>query len=407
MATQVTLTKTVTPMNGGVNIVNGVGQQYQVTVSGTWTNGDTQSLTLTDSQTGIQTLIGAGTVSGITPTFGFTFNNKQYFLAGQAMYFSELDTPNVFDDINTAGNGFIALSNYFSTNEDAISAAPYQGNLLIAFRRMVQIWVTDPDPDNYQLKQNLQNIGTFAPLSVQAVGDMDVYMLYDSGVRSVRVRDSSNNAIVSDVGTPIDKTLQPLLASLNATQKAAACGIVDPTANRYWIYIPKSDGTAGRIYVFSYFPSSEIAAWSAYIPSYNNSGSQTTFIPQKFFVYQGQVWASTSEGFYQYGGTDNVTYDNCGVTVLTPYIDSESPATMKSFNSVDAAFQGTWTISASADYQTQSFKNVYANTVSSWQLKRMGYTARGTHYAIKMVESGSVYALFSSAAMHVDSKNEK
>jgi len=130
----------------------------------------------------------------------------------------------------------------------------------------------DPDPTLNHLNQTLPNIGTVAPLSVQAVGDMDVYMLADNGVRSVRVRDASNNAIIADIGVPIDAIIQPLLASLTDAQKATGCGIVDPGSNRYWCYIPNPDGSAGLIYVFSYFrdanPELQVEAWGAYAPTY-------------------------------------------------------------------------------------------------------------------------------------------
>jgi hypothetical protein len=151
--------------------------------------------------------------------------------------------------------------------------APFQGNLLMVCRDYVQIWIVDPNPADFQAVQILPNIGTMAPLSVQPIGDMDVYMLYDSGVRSIRVRDASNNAIIADIGTPIDMLIQSALAGLSDALKATACGITDPSANRYWLYIPSpaddpASGTTGLIYAFSYFTSSGVAAWSTYLPTF-------------------------------------------------------------------------------------------------------------------------------------------
>ncbi len=477
--TSVPYQNTIVVPTGGVNALAGTGQTYQFSLSA-WQPGSQATLTLTDQATGIQTQAGAGNVTGSAPTFCFVFGNKVYALAGSTVYFSAIGLADAFNDPNAAGNGFITLSNYYSTPETAVATAPYQGRLLFCFRRLVQIWYLDPDPANNSITQQLPNIGTVAPLSVQPVGDMDVYMLADNGVRSVRVRDASNNALIADVGTPIDAILQPLLASLTDTQKAAACAAVEPSSNRYWIYVPNADGSAGKIYVFSYFPSSQIAAWAAYSPTYQvavtapaaaypgtgavtvqytgltigqryawlpgaNEASltdgtttltregafiaaaatvtitgktpgasftgalsaTTSFIPTQFAVYNGQVWARAGDVLFQYGGPDNQTYDNCGVTFTTPYIDAGAPATRKIFESVDAGFQGTWQIFGSADYTTQGYKLLYHNTISSFQYGAIGWGTTGTHYSIQGMESGSGYALFSNFICHAREGNEK
>lgn len=469
---------TVSP-TGGANAFGGSGMNYQFTLAPI-SSGSEVTVVLTDQLTGLQTQVGAGNVTGVVPAFLFTFNQKIYALAGSTAYFCALDEPAMWNDPNGAGNGFITMSNYYSTNESVVAAAPYQGRLIFCFRRLVQIWYVDPDPANNAITQTLANIGTVAPLSVQPVGDMDVYMLADNGVRSVRVRDASNNALIADVGTPIDALLQPLLAGLTDAQKGAACGIVEPSSNRYWLYLPQPDGSAGRIYVFSYFPSSQIAAWGTYAPTYQaaivapaaaypasgavviaypgltigqryawlpganeislTNGTQvlksegafvatattatvtgsaalaaftgalsatTSFVPTKFVVYNGQVWARAGDTLYQFGGPNNQSYDNCGVTFITPYIDSGSPATRKNFESIDAGFQGTWQISGSQDYTTQGYKLLYSNTASSFQLDAIGWGPTGTHYSVKGVELGSAYALFSNFVTHYREGNEK
>jgi hypothetical protein len=469
---------TVSP-TGGTNAFGGSGMNYEFTLAPV-TAGSEVTLTLTDQLTGPQTQVGAGNVTGTDPSFIFTFNQKVYTLAGSTAYFCALDEPTLWNDPNGAGNGFITMSNYYSTNEPLAAIAPYQGRLLFCFRRLVQIWYVDPDPANNALTQTLPNIGTVAPLSVQPVGDMDVYMLADNGVRSVRVRDASNNALIADVGTPIDAILQPLLAALTDAQKAAACGIVEPSSNRYWLYLPQPDGNAGKIYVFSYFPSSQIAAWGSYSPTYQvavpapaatypatgpftvtytgltvgqryawlpganevtlTCGTQilkgegafvatvtaatvtgnaasaaysgalsatTTFVPTKFVVYNGQVWARAGALLFQFGGPNNQAYDNCGVTFITPYIDGGEPATRKNFESIDAGFQGTWQIFGSQDYVSQGYKLLYNNTASSFQYGAIGWGSTGTHYSFQGVEAGSGYALFSSIINHAKPANEK
>lgn len=479
MSVLINLKQTATALGGGAAAAAGTGQDWKATIGGTWAVGDKATIVLTDSQTGLQTQVGAGNITGLTPSFCYTFNNKVYLLAGGVAYFGEEGSGVSFNDPNGIGNGFITMSNWYATVEPLTAAGAYQGKLAFVSRRTTQIWQTDPDPANYAQTQVLPNIGTIAPETVQPVGDMDLYMCADNGFRSVRVRDASNNAIIADIGVPIDQIVQPLLASLTDAQKAAACGVVDPSSNRYWCYIPEPDGSAGKIYVYSYFPSSQIAAWSTYSPTYEvdvppdiddhtwsplevgtsyvwTPGPNTAsfaygpigpiffskgqggvftgtipaqairnridinqpfdgkltklvpFVPVKFGVYQGQVWVRDSNGnIYQYGGADNNTYSACGVTARIPYLSADMPATRKHFNSVDAAFEGSWTVSVSTDYTTDAYKLVYANSFSSFQLGKVAMNRHATHYSMQFQEFGNAYALFSSALMHFEVEDEK
>lgn len=481
MDATLTLNTTALSLAGGVTATGGSGATYKFTVGGAWLAGDKITLDLTSIETGLLTQLGAGNVTDVLPTLAFTFNQKEYVVAGGTIFYSAVKGPTVFNDPNGAGNSFITLSDYYATAENVLAMAPYQGNVLAVSRRVVQIVHTDPDPDLYAVTQTLPNIGTVAPASVQPVGDMDVYMLADNGVRSVRVRDASNNAIIADVGTPVDALIQPLLAGLSDAQKAAACGIVDPAGNRYWCYIPNADGSAGSIYVFSYFPSSQIAAWATYAPTYQaainapaanytagvvtytgltigaryawkpgahevslTNGTQvlkkegafiataataavagtgaavtytgslsltTPFVPTKFLILKGKVWARGTGGgndlLLQYGGAGVPTYDNCGVAGDLPYIDGGTPGTNKMFQGIDCAFNGLWQVSGSTDYNVKAYKLLYNADKSSFLYLGIPWAATGTHYSLRLAESGSGPAVFSSVLVHQKEGNEK
>jgi hypothetical protein len=465
---------------GAILPITGKGQKTLFTVTGTWVSTDEITLDLTDSLTGNLTQIGYGTASGIVPTYLFTFNDKEYALSGTEFLFSAIGDPTIWNDPTAAGNGFIDTANYSPSCETLVAIAPYQGKLLFISRRTVLIFSVDPDPALYVKTQTLSNIGTIASLSVQPLGDMDVIMLADNGFRSVRVRDASNNAMIADIGTPVDALVQSILATLTDVQKAASCGIFEPSANRYWCFIPNSSDTngVGKIFTFSYFPSSEIAAWGQYDPSYQvtmtspaasygnplvpltyttvvgkryvwtpgshevsltcgltiltkaasfvatdttasivgtaagatftGSLSLTTyFTPTKFVTYKGQVYARAGDYIFQYGGTGNNVYDNCGVTAVTPYISSQTPGTRKQFESVDAAFDGTWRIGGSTDYNTQLYKTIYNNSVSTFLLQTIGWESAGSHYSFTMQEDSVGYARFSSILCNEKKANEK
>jgi hypothetical protein len=469
--TNLTIFKTVAPLAGGSNALAGVGQQYKVSVTGTWANGDSQTLTLTDSTTGNQTQIGAGNATGAVASFVFTFKNKVYVLAGSAVYFSELATPASFNNPQGTGNSFITLSNFYATAESQVAIASYQGFLAFIARRSVQIWNIDPDPAQNALQQDLQNVGTFAAESVQSLGDKDVVMLSDSGFRSLRPRVASLNAEVIDLGTPVDSAVQALLATLSDAEKAATCAIVEPTANRYMAYIPGHNGALGSIYVLSKFgiegSQDAVQAWTTYSPTYQipvtptlktfavtagsvyawkpalagdvltcgtvtltkqgiftapNGATTATvtgsaagtlsltqsFIPQRFSVYLGQVYVRAGDNVFVYGGTDNVTYDACGVSGQLPYLDCDVPAAAKYFTGMDAGFEGSWAINFSGDYNTQTFHNVYNNTVSSFQLGNIPLGGRyATHFSLTFNEVSDAYARFSSAIVHFNPAAQK
>ena len=174
-------------------------------------------------------------------------------------------------------------------------------------------------------------------------------------------------------------------------------------SGRYWCFVPASGSGEGTIYVLSYFPSSEIAAWSTYRPTYNVAGTQTAFKPQKFVTKDGAVYARTADGLIAVSG-----YDNCGVTCELPWLSARNPLLKKAIQSVDVGCQGTWAVTMASDPATGTYNPtaVYARSnatdASSWNLGRISVQANTAHFRLKMVESGSGYARFSSEAVNYE-----
>lgn len=314
----------------GTATVAGVGDRNRLAFSSTWSAGDHWTLLLTDSLTGIVTQVGYGAVSGLVPTFAFTYKKKIYVLAGAATYFSALNLPRIFNDPNAAGNGFIDMSNEAGTPETLVAVAPYQGKAVFFARNTIQIWSVDPDPALYSQVQVLANIGTMAKLSVKPVGDLDIYFLSDSGFRSVRVRDASNNAIPVDIGTPIDSLIQDVLAATSESNKALACAVVDPETKRYWCLL------SGTMYVFSNFRESGVSAWSTYTPTFYEVGatiSPTLVAGNTNYTYTGLSVGTTyrwSKGPVDLGltnGTLTVSNSDSFVAVSTTAVVSRSALT--------------------------------------------------------------------------------
>lgn len=395
-------------MAQGVTAAVGTGQDDTFTFGGVWATGDTYTVLLTDATTGVTTQVGAGFVSGVLAVYVQTFSDKIYVLGGPTVYCSAVGLPTVFNDPNATGNGFVSMVNWLSTAENLVAVAPYQGRLSFFTRRSTQIWAVSPLIDNWQQVQILQNIGTMAPLSVQPVGDLDVLFLSDTGIRSLRVHDSSLNAYVDDTGAPIDDLVQYGLLQ-SADGGVSACAVVDPKSGRYMVYLN------GVIYVLSYFPSSKIRAWSTYLPTYQNiDGTQHTITPKKFFIYQGQVYMLADDAgdsvILRLGGTDNNQYDNATATVTLPFLDAKTPGHWKDSKAIDIVSRGNWTLSGSLDYIGQEYTPIGTVSQVTADTGRIDFPGQGTHFSLKATCSDATGApaipTLSSVLWHYEPANE-
>lgn len=381
-------------LGNGVDQSNGYGLWVRASASGTWSAGDTYAFSLLTGAYAYT--IGTGRLTGIVPTFCMGLNDKLYFVSEDTLFFSAIQDATKFEQQSSSA-GFVQVSSSYRGADTLVALSPYQNGLAIFSRRTIQIWNIDPDPANYAKRQVLDNIGTVAAMSVQAVGDLDTYFLSDSGVRSLHVRDASNNGVITDIGTPIDGILQGVLGGMTDVEKSAACAVIEPSSNRYWVHLN------GTIYVLSYFMSSGVAAWSTYLPTYNNGTSQVAFDPVKFVVVNGRVYCLASDGkIFIYGGENGGSYDDAVPSWKTPYLSAQSPATRKQATGMDAAFEGAWTVSVGMDPVSDSTQEVVALDTSTFTFGTFGLSQNGSHFCIEGVGSGSGYARFAMAILHFE-----
>lgn len=253
---------TVQRMKDGVTAVTATAKTIRFSVLGAWLAAETYTVTIVNPVSGKIVTIGSGTATGLSPTFLFTYKKKLNALCGTDWLISAIDSPTVFNDLNAPGRGKIELDNYFAAPSAALAIGPYQGKLIPVGKESSQVWSVAAAVESYNNDQVLDNTGTIAKLSAQAWGELDFYFLDETGVRSFRARETSLNAVLNDIGSPLDIAIQTKLASCSVTQKAAACGIVDPTSGRYFLFIKDT------IYVLSNFPASGIQAWARYDATY-------------------------------------------------------------------------------------------------------------------------------------------
>ena len=288
--------------------------------------------------------------------------------------------------INTsAGAGFQVLSNHARNSEELMAMSTYYENIAILAQDCIQIWFYDPDPSVIQLVQVLNNTGTVASKSVIAIGDSDVFYLSRSGIRSLKSRDSSNAAYIGDIGNSIDSIIISAIQG-DAADGRDACGILDPRSGRYYLAI------GSKVYVFSYFPSSKVSAWSVYEPG---------FVIEDWAFDGRQVLCRSGNNVYTLGGLNDNEYDSCTVTVQLPFLDAQSPATDKMWTGLDAVASSTWTVKIAGD-PTDIETNELAATIDkvTYGLGRVGLSTTSTHLALKLENTQTGAAKLGTLAVH-------
>jgi hypothetical protein len=285
------------------------------------------------------------------------------------------------------GAGFINLSNNDSGGENLTSLEVYYDKLAVLSSVTTQLWAVDPDPLQNSLDQVLRQSGTIAPLSTQQYGSGDVLYLANSGIRSIRARDSSNAAAVSDIGSPIDALIQTLYTAKGSGYFSQAKALLEPIVGRFWMVFPN------EIYVLSAFPGPKITAWSYYTVPFTITQAVTC---------GGRIFLrDNANNLYVYGGNDGQQYDNCGVEIRLPYLDMGKPATNKIFQSIDATVQGAWTVKNSFDYNNPDSEETLGTfSAPTWRDGKAAFEGASTHFSIRFYNNDTSPALISNAAIH-------
>ena len=372
-------------MSGGTNAVAALPQKSTFTLSGFGVGAKVTFAATPTLDSANPIYWGSTRVANTSPSSVLTYKTKVHLTSKSTLFFSGVNQPTKWGE-NGTGAGFINLSNNSGGNENLTGLALYQGNLAAFSRRTVQVWAIDTDPVLNKQGQVLSNTGALGAGSIISVGDIDVFYLSDSGIRSLRARDSSNAAVVNDVGTPVDGLILADIANMTDEEKSACPAIIEPIDGRYWIAI------GSKIYVFSYFPNSQVAAWSTYEPG---------FAVSKFTTKDGRVYARSGNMIYLYGGTTGSEYDSSTVELILPYLDGGKPAHMKSIEGMDMTCEGTWLVEMGMDPLSPNARD-QASTVtqSTFSLGRIGASGIGTHVGIRMVSNSPGYARLANLIIH-------
>lgn len=375
-------------MSGGQDPVDPVPQISEISVD---TFGVAVTYTVTLEGTDYKIV---GESSGMATTVR-AVKQKMYAVVGSLLYFSGFSGVNgdadptqwSGGDTNETGEGFINLSTQYSGSEELTGLGVYQGRVAVFSRRAVQIWSVDPDPAQNILYQTLLNVGAIAPHSIIEYGDLDIFFLSETGIRSMRARDSSNLASADDVGVAIDAELADYVTGLSRDKVVGAKAVVEPADGRYLLAI------GSRVYVFSNFPGSRISAWSTY-----DLGAEVA----DWAVAGSRLYARVGDSLRLYGGYSGQEYDTDETEVILPFLDASNPAGYKQIQGLDAGTDGTWKVEmASEPDQPDEYEEIAVITGSTYgSSQRVGMVGKSTHVSLRFTTSEAERAAIGNAIIH-------
>lgn len=353
------------------------------TISGTFEAGDHFGITLNDVDFGAT---GRPSYKG---EWVLTYKSKLYSTAASIVYFCGINDPTDWHE-DSIGGGFINMANHAAGSEELTALGKYNGYLAVFSRNTIQVWNAESDDDNNVLLHPIEDTGTRAPGSVLALGNIDTFYLDETGIRSLRARDSSGAPIVNDVGVAIDEYLLAYLDTLTDAQIEAAVAALEPRDGRYVLAV------GNRVFVFTYFRGAKISAWSTYEP-----GISIT----EFTTYQKRLYARAGDVIYLYGGNDNATYDTSKVTLTTNFLSAGKAGHMKAITGFDLLCEGAWEVRILTDPRDHSkYIKVGTITDSTPMRNRIPAAHETSHFAVQLIHEAAGAAKVSSFIVHFDLK---
>lgn len=326
---------------------------------------------------------------------------KMYAVDGPNVRFSAVGSATDWGNgVGGSGHGIIDVTVEDTDGTDLVGMADYYGQLALFGRKSIQVWAMDPDPALNTRVQTLGNIGLVAPHAAARYGSGDVLFLSDTGIRSLRARNSSNAASLTDIGSPIDRLLATKRLSLTSAIRENIRAFVEPLSGRFWLV------WQDEIFVLSHYPDTKITAWSKF---------QRTLDADAVCVANSRIAVRTGNDIQLYGAlpgqginpflpdapTGVKAYDSEACTVETPFLDVGSPGTKKSWTGIDLSVEGTWDVFVNPDYQSGGpWTKVASVGSASWQHGRIPLNMRSTHLGVRLVSTGGGANTLASLALH-------
>lgn len=332
------------------------------------------------------------TLSSPIPAFLKTFGAKVYGAHDTNLRFTAVLAPTDWTT-SAAGAGTIDTSASDSMTRDIGSMARYFGRLALFGNGGVQIWDMDADPAANEMVQAIAPVSSGAIYATTEFGNGDVIYMSLDGIRSLRARDSSNVAAVSDIGSPVDPLIRARIEADSGYRYGA--GHVDETSGRYMLAFDD-----GETFVLSAYPGPGVTAWSRYLPTTPAGALITGPNRTKHLCGVGGIT-------YIRNGTDNKiyalepgTYDDCECVVVTPYHDMQNPAAFKTFHGLDLVCEGTWTVEASFDPDNVTWEAIGTITRTTLGKGTIGLGGHAPLIALRFRTTSATRARIASYAIN-------
>lgn len=324
-------------------------------------------------------------------TYVCAHDQKLYATNTSKLNFCKITDPMRWDvALDAPGAGYIEMDTIAEGTPLLIALADFSDGLALFGLRHVMIWHMDPDPDlNFQ-KQILHRTGLVAPHAQVPFGEGEVIYIDRSGIRSLRTRSGVDQAYAADMGTLIDPLIRAKIANTAADVKFRHWWAeVEPTSGRLWM------GLHDIIYVLSYYPANHVSAWTYY----DCSAHPIDYLN----ATDDQIFWRSGNDLISFGGDDGQTYDAIEAVVRIPYVTAEKPASVKNWEAIDAALQGTWQIKASFDPTQPNAMDLLANvTKSTYAQQKIAMNGQSPSVSLEFRTTTVGPARLGNAAVHYE-----
>lgn len=376
-----------TSMSGGVTAVDAVAQVELVSFGGTVEAEDQFTITI-NNRAYVATVRASAT--GVS---AFIHKRRMWSPANSLWYYSKLNDPSDWTDVNAStGAGFINVSSDSEGTERLVGAAAYGTQAVVFSRRNTWLYNLSTDAQDFAFAQPIENTGTMASRSPFGYGNTDVFYLDESGIRSLRAKDQTGDAYADDVGTAIDPFIREYMDSLTSRQITRAVSTVEPRDRRYWLAMGE------RIFVYSNFPRSQIAAWTYFEPGFEISDICRAY---------NQLFVRSGDFIYTYGGSEGTEYpdsDEMVPYVELPFATAQVP-TMVHISGCDIGATGNWQVSLAVDPDNEaSVLNVGTLVGCTFPDANIAIGCRTTHVAANITGVGSGAMSLCNLAIYHDGK---
>jgi len=365
----------------------GAKEKWTITFVGPFTVGDRYTVVIDDTR------YGAADNPTAKASRAITFGSKIYAIGQSILFFSGVNTATGWNSTDDAGAGFINIATQDGGSQDLIGIEVYQGSIAVGSRNSIQVVAVDTNPNNNYLFQPVKHTGFITPHGQISINGVDTLYISYAGHRSLRARDSSSAAIsIDDIGTFIDKVINPKIAALSDNDREGVCSVIEPVDGRYMVFIDN------EAYVLSEYRSKDIRAWSVYdTPDGVTEAVEMT----------GKIFIRTGNSIYLLGGDNNDTYDSSVVTAQMSYFHNKKPAHKKDLTGIDVDVVNTWTVSILTDPRDET-QLCHVGDIEEFSYDGLNWGATGTqtHMAPKFVCSQPGYASLSNFALHYNQLDE-